>query len=66
MRVRVEVREGKACSKLNVILTVDSKQDKNGNGLNVPAKCVSVEIAALISVNTHVKVILEKKILAIM
>lgn len=66
MRMRVEVREGKPSSKLNVILTVDPKRDKNGIELNVPAKCVSVEIATLIFVNTHVKVILEKKILAIM
>lgn len=43
---------------------MESKLDKNGRGLTVPAKCMSVVMATLISVKRHVKVILENKILA--
>lgn len=50
------VREGKVFSKLIAVMTMKSKQDKNG-GLTVPAKCVSVEIATFISVKRCIKVI---------
>lgn len=55
----VGVREEKIFSKLIVMMAVKSKLDKN-SGLIVPAKCMPVEIATLISVKRRVKVILEK------
>lgn len=60
MRVGIGVREGKVFSKLIVTITVDSKLARNGSGLTVPAKCVSVEITTFISLEKHVRVILEK------
>lgn len=43
------------------MMTMKSKLDNNESGLTVPVKCLSAEIAALISVKRHVRVILEKK-----
>lgn len=56
--------EGKVISKLTVMMIMESKLDKNGSRLIVLAKCMSVVMATLISVKRHVKIILEKKILA--
>ena len=50
------VREGKVFSKLIAVMTMKSKQEKDG-GLTVPAKCVSVEMATLIPVKRCTKVI---------
>lgn len=57
----VGVRKEKVFSKVLVMMTMDSKLDKNGSGLIVPVKCVSVEITALSSVKRRGKVILKKK-----
>lgn len=46
------------------MMTMNSKLDNNESGLIVPVKCVSAEIAALISRKRHMRVILENKILA--
>ena len=42
------------------MMTMKPKLD-NESGLIVPVKCVSAEIAALISVKRHIRVILGKK-----
>lgn len=56
--------ERRVISKLTVMMIIESKLNKKGSGLIVLAKCMSAVTATLISVKRHVKVILEKKILA--
>lgn len=56
--------ERRVISKLTVMMIIESKLNKKGSGLIVLAKCMSAVMATLISVKRHVKVILEKKILA--
>lgn len=53
--------EREVISKLTVMMIMESKLDKNGSGLIVLAKCMSVVMATFISVKRHVKIILEKK-----
>ena len=54
----------KVQSMFPIIMIIESKLNKKGSGLIVLAKCMSAVTATLISVKRHVKVILEKKILA--
>ena len=58
------LERGSSSQNWLLTMTMDSELARNGSGLTIPAKWVSVEIMTLISVKKHVKVILEKKILA--